>query len=80
VVIEGGAHTIPFDANLSEVAGYAAEFIGKEMKRRTNGDKKCTDEWRKALLKEKQSIARGIMETIERESSRRSKMGPTYPT
>ena len=74
VVIEGGAHTIPFGAILGEVAGYAAEFIGKEMKRWINGEKKRRDEWRKTPLKEKQSVARGIMEAIERGSSRRSKM------
>jgi hypothetical protein len=74
VVIEGGAHTIPFDAKLGEVASYAAEFIGKEMKRWTNGEKKRKDEWRKKPLNEKQAISRGLAEAIERGSSRRSKM------
>jgi hypothetical protein len=74
IVIEGGAHTIPFDANLGKVAGHAAEWIGKEMKRWTNGEKKRRDEWRKTPLKEKQTVAKGLVEAIERGAPRRSKI------
>jgi hypothetical protein len=74
VVIEGGAHTISFDANLGKVAVRAAEWMGREMKRWTNGEKKQREEWRKKILKEKQTLAKELMEAIEKGAFRRSKM------
>jgi hypothetical protein len=74
VVIQGGAHTIPFDANLGKVAGHAAEWMGREMRRWTNGEKRRRDEWRKKSLKEKQTVSKGLAEGIERGSSKRPKL------
>jgi hypothetical protein len=74
VVIEGGAHTIPFDANLAKVATHAAEWIGREMKRWANGEKKRRDEWRNTPLEEKQAVAKGLLEAIERSSPNKSKI------
>jgi hypothetical protein len=74
VVIEGGAHTIPFDANLAKVATHAAEWIGREMKRWANGEKKRRDEWRNTPLEEKQAVAKGLLEAIERSSPDESKL------
>jgi hypothetical protein len=73
-VIEGAAHAIPFDANLGKAAGHAAEWMGREMKRWTNGEKKQRDEWRKKPLKEKQTVSKGLVEAIERGSSKRPKL------
>lgn len=73
VVIEGGPHTIPFDANLAKVTTHAAEWIGREMKRWANGEKKRRDEWRNTPLEEKQVVAKGLLEAMEKRSPNKSK-------
>lgn len=73
-VIEGGTHEIPFDANLGNVASHAAEWIEREMKRWTNGEKKRRDEWRKKPLKEKQTVSEGLMKAIEQRAPNKSKI------
>ena len=74
VIIEGGAHTIPFDVNLGEVAAHAAEWMGREMERWTDGEKQRRDEWRKRPLKEKQTVSKELVKAIESGSSERSKL------
>ena len=77
VVIEGGAHTIPFDANLNKVADHAAEWMAREMTRWTNGEKKRRDKWRREPLEEKQTLPKALLEAMERGGgggSKRSKM------